>query len=101
MLCDMQEDYTQEVDSLVALLTTERQACLATEDALLQLQTRLTTAKGVVGAALATIPPPPPPPPATGSTPGPKPHPLPPPPSPPQRPSSAQPPNKAQEPPPP
>src|SRR5205085_3128520 len=70
MLGNMQEDYTQKVDSLVALLTTEHEARLATEDALLQLQSRLTTAEGVVGAALATVPPPPPPPPATGSTPG-------------------------------
>src|SRR5947209_13729625 len=43
MLGDMQEDYTQKVDSLVALLTTEREARLATEDAILQLQSRLTT----------------------------------------------------------
>ena len=78
MLGNMQEDYTQKVDSLVALLTTEREARLATEDALLQLQSRLTTAEGVVGAALATVPPPPPPPPATGSTPGATQQPLPP-----------------------
>ena len=79
MLGDMQEDYTQKVDSLVALLTTEREARLATEDALLQLQSRLTTAEGVISAALATIPQPPPPPPATGSTPGATQQPLPPP----------------------
>src|SRR5437588_4910677 len=52
MLDNMQEDYTQKVDSLVALLTTECEARLATEEALLQLQSRLTTAEGVVGAAL-------------------------------------------------
>src|SRR5205085_7654972 len=45
MLGDMQEDYTQKVDSLIALLTTEHKARLATEDALLQLQSRLTDRK--------------------------------------------------------
>src|SRR5437660_3278333 len=90
MLGDMQEDYTQKVDTLVALLTTKREARLATEDALLQLQSYLTTADGVVGAALATVPPPPPPPPATGSTPGTAKQPLPPPASHTQGPSWAQ-----------
>ena len=56
MLDDMQEDYTQKVDSLVALLTIEHEICLVTEDALLQLQSRLTTAEEVVGAALSTVP---------------------------------------------
>src|SRR5205085_3596050 len=77
MLGNMQEDYTQKVDSLVDLLATECEACLATEDALLQLQSRLTTAEGVVGAALATVPLLPLPPPAAGSTPGATQQPLP------------------------
>src|SRR5205085_4863231 len=43
MLGDMQEDYTQKVYSLFVLLTIECEARLATEYALLQLQSRLTT----------------------------------------------------------
>ena len=55
MLGDMQEDYTQKVDSLVILLTTKHEAHLATEDVLLQLQSCLTIAEGVVSTLLATV----------------------------------------------